>query len=54
MAEYLCHGCSRKTSNAYQCDKCSKILCSSCKSSSTCKDNPKGTAGCNGQLKRLP
>lgn len=54
MADYLCQGCGRKTTNAYQCDKCKKILCSSCQRSSRCSDNDKGKAGCSGYYKKLP
>jgi hypothetical protein len=60
MPDYICHGCNQRksqTSGIYQCSKCGKILCQSCIAfggygGSTCKDSPKGTAGCPGTLKR--
>ena len=55
MPDFICHGCNQKRSQAmtYECTKCKRILCSfCCGGKSTCKDSPKGTAGCTGSLKR--
>ncbi len=55
MPDFICHGCNLKRSQAmtYECTKCKRILCSTCcAGKSTCKDSPKGTAGCTGSLKR--
>ena len=54
MAEYTCHGCGKTKhlgSDVMKCPRCGKILCESCRGGRyTCKDSPKGTPGCNGQL----
>ena len=54
MPDYICHGCKQKKSPpwVYECDKCGKILCNSCKGGvSICKDSKKGQAGCSGRFK---
>ena len=54
-AEYICHGCNQKKSPpwVFECNKCGKILCQSCKGgSSACKDSKKGTSGCSGRLEK--
>jgi hypothetical protein len=55
MAEYICQACGQKKANpafVYQCSKCGKILCDSCRGGGfSCKDSPKGTPGCWGTLK---
>jgi hypothetical protein len=57
MPDYVCHGCNQRKSQSsgiYECTKCGKILCQSCKGygGSTCKDSPHGKAGCSGTLKK--
>lgn len=55
MPDFICHGCNQKKAQNYvsECTKCRRILCDSCRSGrSTCKDSPKGTAGCTGTLKK--
>lgn len=52
--EYLCQGCKNKTNRAYMCDRCKTILCNGCKRTSTCCQNEKGKAGCNGSYRDLP
>jgi hypothetical protein len=55
MADYICHGCNQRKSQSqvFECTRCGKILCQSCKgySGPTCKDSPKWTAGCSGTFK---
>jgi hypothetical protein len=53
MPDYICHGCNQKKSNTRvrECNKCGRILCDSCRGgATTCKDSPKGKAGCSGRL----
>jgi hypothetical protein len=57
MPDYVCHACNqRKSQNSgiYECDRCGKILCDSCKGyrGPVCKDSPNGKAGCGGTLKK--
>lgn len=55
MADYICHGCNQKKfqDKVKECNKCKKILCDSCRNGqSTCKDSPKGTAGCSGSFQK--
>jgi hypothetical protein len=42
------------TSGAMKCNRCEKILYSSCRGNHyTCKDSPKGTPGCNGHMENV-
>lgn len=56
MPDYVCHACNQRKSQSsvFECSKCGKVLCQSCKgySGSTCKDSPNGKAGCSGTLNR--
>ncbi len=55
MPDFICHGCNQKKPHTQvsECTKCKKILCDPCRSGRvTCKDAPKGTAGCSGSFKR--
>jgi hypothetical protein len=54
MPDFICHACNQKKSQSQvqECDKCHKILCDSCRGgASSCKDSPKGQAGCSGHFK---
>jgi len=58
MAEYICHGCNRRVNSkyesVYQCDKCGRILCETCREGRYyCKDSSKGKPGCDGRLERV-
>jgi hypothetical protein len=53
MANHTCHGCGKMqtSSGMKKCPRCGRILCDSCGGGRyTCKDSPKGTPGCGGQL----
>jgi hypothetical protein len=57
MPDYICHGCNQRKSHSsgvYECNKCGKVLCESCRGyhGFNCMDFPKGTAGCSGTLKK--
>ena len=54
MPQFLCHACNRafEGKKIRECTKCKRILCDACRSGkTTCKDSPKGTAGCTGTYK---
>jgi hypothetical protein len=57
MKEFVCDACRQRkdtASGAFECPKCKRTLCQSCKgSASQCKDSPKGKAGCDGRFQRL-
>ena len=51
MPDYVCHSCNQRKSQSsgiFECTKCGKVLCQSCKgyTGSYCKDSPKAKVGC--------
>jgi hypothetical protein len=57
MPDYVCHSCNQRKSQSsgiFECTKCGKVLCQSCKgyTGSYCKDSPKAKVGCSSSFKK--
>jgi hypothetical protein len=46
-----CHACGKTIWEAYQCDKCGKVLCANCKGPyQQCSQSKNGTKNCSGTM----